>query len=155
MLRTFLAVVGHGSMARTAAAIAKTQPAVSQQMHRLESIVGQKLFYRSRRGVTMTSHGELLAAYAKRVIDLNEEVLARLREESASESGCLGASEEMAVSGLTLALKRFQKTHPDVELKLMVAAPDRLKFLLENGELNFLVGDPAPMADPPLMECKS
>src|ERR1039458_7746527 len=58
LLRTFLAVVRHGSMGRTAAAVAKTQPAVSQQMLRLEKIIGRKLFYRSRAGVTLTSHGE-------------------------------------------------------------------------------------------------
>jgi DNA-binding transcriptional LysR family regulator len=155
LLRTFLAVVGHGSMARTAAAIAKTQPAVSQQMQRLESIVGQKLFYRSRGGVTLTCHGELLVAYANRVIELNEQVLARLREESASGSVCLGASEETALAGLALALKRFQKTHPEVELKLIVAAPARLKFLLESGALDFVIGDPTRIADPPLIEWRS
>jgi DNA-binding transcriptional LysR family regulator len=61
LLRTFLAVVQHGSMGRTTAAVAKTQPAVSQQMLRLEKVIGRKLFYRSRRGVKLTSHGELLS----------------------------------------------------------------------------------------------
>jgi DNA-binding transcriptional LysR family regulator len=71
-------------MGRTAAAVAKTQPAVSQQMARLETIIGRKLFYRSRGGVRLMSHGELLVEYAHRAIDLNEEVLQQLREESAS-----------------------------------------------------------------------
>jgi hypothetical protein len=105
LLRTFLAVVGHGSMARTAAAISKTQPAVSQQVQRLERIVGRKVFYRSRGGITLTCHGELLVAYANRVIDLNAEILARLRAESASGPVCLGVSEETALAGLALALK--------------------------------------------------
>ena len=130
LLRTFLAVVRHGSMGRTAAAVAKTQPAVSQQMLRLEKILGRKLFYRSRGGVKLTSHGELLVAYANRALDLNEEALARLREESASGPVRLGVSEQTALAALTPALKRFQRTHPDVELKLMVAAPSKLEFLL-------------------------
>ncbi len=155
LLRTFLSVVGHGSMARTAAAISKTQPAVSQQMQRLERIVGRKLFYRSRGGVTLTGHGELLVAYANRVIDLNEEVLARLREESASGPLCLGVSEETALAGLACALKSFQKTHPDVELKLIVATPARLKSLLDHGELDFVIGDPTRMTDPPVVEWRS
>jgi DNA-binding transcriptional LysR family regulator len=46
LLRTFLAVVQHGSLGKTAAAVAKTQPAISQQMIRLENILGQKLFAR-------------------------------------------------------------------------------------------------------------
>jgi hypothetical protein len=67
LLRTFLAVVRHGSMGRTAAAVSKTQPAVSQQMLRLEKIIGRRLFSRSRGGVKLTGHGELLVTYAIRL----------------------------------------------------------------------------------------
>jgi len=42
LLRMFLAVVGHGSIGKAAAAADMTQPAVSQEMLRLERIVGQK-----------------------------------------------------------------------------------------------------------------
>ena len=51
LLRTFLAVTRHGRMGRAAAEVAKTQPAVSQQILLLEKIVGRKLFSRSRDGV--------------------------------------------------------------------------------------------------------
>src|SRR6266566_8622539 len=81
LLRTFLAVVRHGSLSKTATAIDKTQPAVSQQMLRLENIIGQRLFFRGRNGITLTRHGELLVSYANRALDLNEETLARLRTE--------------------------------------------------------------------------
>jgi DNA-binding transcriptional LysR family regulator len=151
LLRTFLAVVRHGSMGRTAMAVAKTQPAVSQQMLRLEKLTGRKLFYRSPGGVTLTSHGELLATYAHRAIALNEEVLALLHEESASGSVCLGISEETSLAGLTLALKEFQAAHPDVELKLIVAAPAKLELLLGQGELDFAIGDPTRIAGAPII----
>jgi DNA-binding transcriptional LysR family regulator len=155
LLRTFLAVVRHGSMGRTAAAVAKTQPAVSQQMLRLEKIIGRKLFYRSRNGVKLTSHGQLLETYANRAIDLNEEALTRLREESASGPVRLGVSEQIALAGLTSALKRFQRSQPDVELKLMVAAPTKLEFLLTQGELDFVISDPARIAGLPIVEWSS
>src|ERR1039457_3364584 len=142
-------------MGRTAAAVAKTQPAVSQQMLRLEKIIGRKLFYRSRAGVTLTSHGELLVAYAHRAIDLNEEVLGRFREESASGPVRLGVSEETALAGLTLALKQFQRTHPDVELKLIVAAPAKLEFLLARGELDFASGNPTRSVDLPVTQWRT
>jgi DNA-binding transcriptional LysR family regulator len=151
LLRTFLAVVRHGSMGRTASAIAKTQPAVSQQMLRLEKIIGRKLFSRTRDGVKLTSHGELLVAYANRAVDLNEEALVRLREESASGPVRLGVSEETALAGLTPALKRFQRTHPDVELKLTLAGPAKLEFLLDRGDLDFIIGDPARIASLPII----
>jgi len=155
LLRTFLAVARHGSMGRTAAAVAKTQPAVSQQMLRLEKIIGRKLFYRSRGGVKLTSHGELLVTYANRAIALNEEALARLREEAATGPVRLGVSEQTALGALTPALKRFQKLHPDVELKLIVAMPSKLEFLLTQGELDFVISDPARIASRPVLEWKS
>src|SRR5208337_1624215 len=54
LLRTFLALVEHGSMGKTAVAVDKTQPAISQQMLRLEKIVRQKLFVRGRNGTKLT-----------------------------------------------------------------------------------------------------
>ena len=155
LLRTFLAVVQHGSMGRTAAAVARTQPAVSQQMLRLEKVIGRKLFYRSRGGVKLTSHGELLVTYANRAVDLNEEALARLREESASGPVRLGVSEQTALAGLTPALKRFQRIHPDVELKLIVGSPGKLEFLLAQGELDFVISDPTRIAGRPVIEWRS
>jgi DNA-binding transcriptional LysR family regulator len=148
-------VVRHGSIGRTAAAIAKTQPAVSQQMLRLEKVVGRQLLHRSADGVKLTSHGELLVAYAHRAIDLNEEALARLREESASGRVRLGVSEETALAGLTPALQRFQRTHPEVELKLTVARPPKLAFLLAQGKLDFVVGSFPRIAGEPVVEWRS
>ncbi len=75
LLRTFLALVEHGSMGETAIAIEKTQPTISQQMRRLEKIVGRKLFVRGRNGAELTGHGHVLVTYAHRVVDLNAEIL--------------------------------------------------------------------------------
>jgi DNA-binding transcriptional LysR family regulator len=155
LLRTFLAVVRHGRMGRAAAEVAKTQPAVSQQILRLETIVGRKLFSRSRDGVKLTGHGELLVAYANRAIDLNEEALARLREEFVSGPVRLGVSEETVLARLTPTLKRFQRTYPDVELKLTVASPAKLEFLLAQGDLDFIISDPARIAGQPVIEWRS
>ena len=155
LLRTFLAVVQHGSMGRTAAAVAKTQPAVSQQMLRLEAIIGRKLFSRSRDGVKLTGHGELLVAYANRALDLNEETLARLREESASGPVRLGVSEDVALARLTPALKRFQSAHPDVELEILVATPAKLDFLLTQGSVDFIISDPSLATGVPIMEWRT
>jgi DNA-binding transcriptional LysR family regulator len=105
--------------------------------------------------VKLTSHGELLVAYANRAIDLNEETLAQLREGSASGPVRIGVSGETALAGLTSALKRFQRTQPDVELRLMVAAPAELELLLTHGELDFVITDPTWIKDRPVIEWSS
>ena len=155
LLRTFLAVVRHGSIGKTASAVAKTQPAVSQQMSRLEKIVGRKLFSRTRNGMQLTDHGELLVAYANRAIDLNEEALARLREEPACGTVRLGVSEETLIAGFTRTLMRFRKTYPDVDLQLTVAGPAKVEFLFTHGELDLILTDPALVVGLPIMEWKS
>ena len=96
LLRTFLAVIRFGSMGRAATEVCKTQPAVSQQMSRLEKIVGKKVFSRTKGGVKLTHHGEMLVPYANRALELSEEALARLREESASGLDRSAVSENAA-----------------------------------------------------------
>ena len=96
LLRTFLALVEHGSIGKTAVAVDKTQPAISQQMLRLEKIVGQKLFARGRVGIKLTRHGQLLATYAHRAVELNEEILLRLRGETPCRQMAVGMSADVA-----------------------------------------------------------
>jgi DNA-binding transcriptional LysR family regulator len=152
LLRTFLAVVHHGSLGKTAIAVEMTQPAVSQQMLRLERIVGQKLFARGRNGITLTHHGDLLISYANRAVDLNEEMLMRLRAESAPERVTLGMSAEVALVGLAPALKRFQSLHPNLKLKVIVSALSRLEALLKGGQLDLVIGDPTLLAGTPAVK---
>lgn len=149
LLRTFLAVVQHGSIGKTAAAIDKTQPAISQRMIRLEDILGQKLFARGRNGVQLTHHGKVLVSYANRAVDLNEEILLRLRGEKACERVALGVSSDVAFLGMAPALKRFQSIHPDVELKVTVAPPAKLDALLRGGKLDLVIADPSVLAGTP------
>jgi DNA-binding transcriptional LysR family regulator len=155
LLRTFLGVVQHRSMGRTAVALGKTQAGVSQRILLLEKIVGQKLFTRGRDGVALTGHGEVLVEHAHRALALNEETLARFRETSGSNPVRLGVCEEAALGQLTPALKRFRRAHPDVELKLSVAGVTKLESLMAQGELDFVVGDIARVAGQPVTEWNS
>ena len=149
LLRTFLAAVDCGSLRKTAAAIDKTQPAVSHQMLRLEKIVGHKLFARGRNGITLTHHGELLMAYANRAVDLNDEILLRLRGERPGGRVAIGMSNGVAMAGLGPAMKRFQAFHPDVELRVVVAGAPELDPLLAVGELHLAISEPSLMRRSP------
>jgi DNA-binding transcriptional LysR family regulator len=145
LLRTFLAVVEHGSLGKTAAAVDRTQPAISQQMLRLEKIVGQKLFARGRNGIKLTGHGQVLVTYARRAVGLNEEILLRLRGETGGRRLAVGMSADFALVGLGAALKRFQPLRSDLELRVMVTAANRLDALLKAGKLDWAFGDPRLM----------
>lgn len=57
LLRTFVAVADLNTFAAAAVAVCRTQSAVSQQMQRLEQLVGKELFARHGRNKLLTEHG--------------------------------------------------------------------------------------------------
>src|SRR5690554_812212 len=78
LLRSFLAVGAAGSVSGGAARLLRTQSAVSLQLQRLEATVGQRLFVRHGRGVSMTAAGERLLPVARRVVDALDRALVEL-----------------------------------------------------------------------------
>jgi DNA-binding transcriptional LysR family regulator len=152
LLRTFLAVVRHGSLHKTAEVVELSQPAVSHQLSRLERVVGQKLFVRSRSGMTLTHHGDLLIPYATRAVELNEKMLVRLRAENGHERIALGMSSEIALAGLPQALERFQSIHTNLKVKAIVGDLSRLEVLLKGGQLDFVIGDTGLLAGTPIAQ---
>jgi DNA-binding transcriptional LysR family regulator len=149
LLRMFLAVVEHGSIGKAAAAVDMTQPGVSQQMLRLEKIVGQKLFARARNGVRLTRHGELLVNYANRAVELSQETLLCLREQEVNEQVVVGASPDSALAGLIPGLRRLQSSRPKLELKVVVNAAEKLDGLLKAGEFDLVITSPNVMTAMP------
>ncbi len=143
LFRTFLAVVEHGTMGKTATAARISQPTVSAQVLRLEKIVGHRLFNRSSNGAKLTSHGELLIGYANRAVDLNEEALSKLHGESADRQVTLGLSTEVALVGFAGALDRLRSIRHNLELKIVMTTSNKLGALLKAGKLDLAIGDPA------------
>jgi hypothetical protein len=80
LLQAFVAVADQRSFTRAAAALNRTQSAVSMQIKRLEERVGVELFHRTKANVDLSSAGEGLLGYARRILTLNDEAVARLRE---------------------------------------------------------------------------
>ena len=76
LLRSFVAIVDSGSMLSAADKVFVTQSALSLQIKRLEDMLQQSLFTRDGRKLALTSAGELLLDYARRVLSLNDEAVA-------------------------------------------------------------------------------
>jgi LysR family nitrogen assimilation transcriptional regulator len=64
----FVHVAEHGSFSRASAVLATTQPAISRQVHALESELQRRLFYRNGRGVQLTDAGHHFLVYAKGIL---------------------------------------------------------------------------------------
>lgn len=73
LLRTFVTVADRKTFSAAAETICRTQSAVSQQMQRLEQLVGKELFIRHGRNKLLTEYGFQLLRYARKILDFNDE----------------------------------------------------------------------------------
>src|SRR3954454_20761802 len=88
-LRAFAAIVETGGVARAAARMHLSQPALSRQIHALEAELGVTLFNRIGRGVQLTSEGEDLLRRGRRLLAEADSLGEHARSLKAGEAGCL------------------------------------------------------------------
>src|SRR5262249_31917797 len=122
-LRCFVTAVRTGSMGRAAEVLGRTQPAISQQLRRLEDILDCSLLRRSASGVVMTPEGEAFLPLAERILALNDEAQAHVRSRAGRDGGRrrIGLLEDIAASGLQMALADFAPVHPELQPDRTVA----------------------------------
>src|ERR1700691_2010008 len=75
LLRTFVSVVELRSFTRAAKAQGMTQPAVSAQIRRLQSLLAAELFDKSAPGVSLTPMGEQVIESARHLLSVNDHIL--------------------------------------------------------------------------------
>lgn len=118
LLRTFVTVVDNGGFTRAAERLGRTQSTVSLQIKRLEDGLGQTVFTRHRREPELTAAGEVLLAYARRLLVIADEARVRLLEPDVGGTVRLGTPEDFAALHLAEALARFTRAHPQVSLQV-------------------------------------
>ena len=139
-LRTFIAVARHLSFARAAEELHLTAPAVSMQIRELETAVGLPVFERSGRAVSLTTTGEYLLVYARRVINTlkeAEDTIARLRGLQAGRItiGMVGTAQYF----VPRLLAQFRVDYPGVDVRLTVGNRDQLGRQLHDREIDLAV----------------
>ena len=124
-LHVFAAVVQLGSMAKAAAQLHVTQPAVSQVIADLESALGVSLLDRSPRGVTPTVYGEALLKGGSAAFDDLKQAIKEIEFLADPTSGevRIGCPETVAVL-ITPVIERLSRKHPGIVLHVSeVVAP--------------------------------
>ena len=139
LLRTFQAVVETGSFAGAAEQLGCTQPAVSLQVKRLESMFGRPLVERAR-PARATEPGQTVLGYARRMLRLNDELLGRF-DDDGREGVVLrvGIPNDFSVAMLPAALSRFAAAEPRVVLNLRSDLSATLLEGLRNGQFDIVV----------------
>lgn len=137
-LRYFVAVARHGNFTRAAEALNLAQPALSQQIRRLERELEVELLVRSQRGARPTDAGKILLRRAARI----EAELEALSDELAQLSGALRGYVRLGVTimprafALPALLADFRRERPGVDVLLRSGTAAAMERMLERDELD-------------------
>jgi DNA-binding transcriptional LysR family regulator len=130
LLKAFVAVADHRSFTRAAAMLNRTQSAVSMQIKRLEDRLGVELLRRTTVSVELSSAGEGLLGYARRILMLNDEAVGRLREHKVEGMVRLGVMDDYGTFVVPPLLASFLSSYPlihvEMETGLTSSMPARL-----------------------------
>ncbi|QGX99645.1 LysR family transcriptional regulator [Roseovarius faecimaris] len=145
-LRAFHHVALHGGFSRAAEALHQTQPALSDQVRKLEQAHDTLLFHRDRREVRLTEAGEGLFRLTRQYFEQEGAIADYLSQSRASVHGTLRIIADSALH-VTDALRRFQAAHPRVSVLLQTGNTAEVLAQLRNYDAEVgVVGnlDPAP-----------
>jgi DNA-binding transcriptional LysR family regulator len=148
-LETFLAVADEGSFSRAARKLYRTQPAVSQTVHKLEKELGEPLFDRSSREGILTDAGKVLREYAEKLLNMRNEAQRSLQDLRQLTQGKLSiAANEFTTLYLLPMLDEFRRLYPMVHVSVARSLASRvadelLNHSVELGILTFRPVDPA------------
>ncbi|GAB3876367.1 LysR substrate-binding domain-containing protein [Kibdelosporangium lantanae] len=148
LLRTFVTAVRSGSISRAATALGHTQPALSQQLRKLESVVGRPLLHRSTSGVWPTRAGEELLPYAERILSLSAQALTETGRALTGHCG-VGILEDLAESHLPQALADLAQLHPDATLEVLCMANNGMRHAYDTGRVHLVLDAVPDLPAPP------
>jgi LysR family transcriptional regulator, transcription activator of glutamate synthase operon len=137
-LRYLVALSEERNFTRAAVREHVAQPALSQQIRRLEEEFGLALVERTTRRVAMTGAGELLVDRARRVLAEIDAAHAEMQALAGVQTGhvSIGAMHTMGPVDVSLALAIFRGRHPAVELTVREASSEELAEMLRVDELD-------------------
>lgn len=159
-LEYFAAVARHRHFTRAAEALYVTQPALSQQVRRLEAELGLPLLRRTSRGVELTAAGADLLAHAEKVLAEVADARADMARHTGISTGVVRVAATAAdLPRLPEALADFHGDHPGIQIGLRQGSATEVVTLVAAGAVDVavvaLTEQPAgvdvhPLADEPL-----
>jgi LysR family transcriptional activator of glutamate synthase operon len=137
-LRYLVALADERHFTRAAEREHIAQPALSQQIRRLEEEVGVALVERTTRRVSITEAGELLVARGRRILSELSAAEAELQALRGMLTGhvSVGAMHTMGPVDVSLALAIFHERHPGVELTVREQSSEELAEMLRDDVLD-------------------
>ncbi len=136
VLRTFVAIAETGSFTTAASAVFRTPSAVSMPIKKLEDILGRSVFARDARSVTLTTDGEMLLGYARRLLAINREAVSKFVVPDIVGVVRLGSPDDYGERVLPHVLKRFAQSHPSIAVDVTIDQSVNLRRRMDDRALD-------------------
>lgn len=136
VLRTFVAIAETGSFTLAANSVFRTPSAVSMQIKKLEEILGRAVFLRDARAVSLTTDGEVLLGYARRLLAINREAVSKFVSPDITGVVRLGSPDDFGEHVLPHVLKRFADTHPSIAVDVVIDQSVNLRRRMDERSLD-------------------
>ena len=146
-LEIFRSVAHEGSVSCAAQKLNRVQSNVSTRVKQLEEHLGKTLFVRHSRGLTLTPDGEVLLAYADRLLQLSTEASEAMKKGVPRGVFRIGTMESTAAARLPAILSRYHARHPEVRIEIETDVARGLTRRLLNHDI-----ETAFIAEPVLFE---
>jgi DNA-binding transcriptional LysR family regulator len=136
LLKTFAVLAETGNFTRTAEKVGRTQSAVSMQVKRLEELVGKPLIARVGRTNSLTSDGQMMLDYARRMILLNDEAMTAFTKPEITGHVRFGTPDDYADRILPDVMARFARTNPKVQVDVDCQSSRTMVDMVKSGDLD-------------------
>src|SRR4051812_3488867 len=136
-LRYFLAVAEELHFGRAAERVGIAQPPLTQQIQRLERLLGCQLFVRGKK-TNLTDAGARLKEDAQRIVDQAEHAFAMARRVARGEAGQLrvGVPPSVMLTSLPSAVRKYRERYPEVGFTLRELSTSAIEAALIVGEID-------------------
>lgn len=139
VLRYFLTIAREGSITNAANVLHVTQPTLSRQIHDLEEELGQQLFVRGSRNMSLTAEGMILRKRAEEIISMVDKTEAEFHSMNNVVSGdiYIGGGETEAVKLIAQIVCELRSAYPEIHYHLYSGNAEDVTERLDKGLLDF------------------
>lgn len=135
-LRYFSKIVEHRSFTRAAKDCSVSQPALSQQIAKLEKELGQPLFERQGRSIRLTPAGQVLQGRAEKILDLVDDAKRQITDDGQTGRICVSAIPTIAPYLLPNVLASVASQFPDANFEISEDTTDELLQRCSSGDID-------------------
>lgn len=129
-MNVVLAVAELKSVRGAAEAVGLTPSAVSKHVRRIEEQLGRELFVRAQSGLEPNAEGEIIAGFARRFLELADEMGAHFDRDLVAGRVRLGVTDDVGLAKMPTLIQRCNAIYPGLRIELTVAHSSELRDLM-------------------------